>query len=223
MLRPALPFLLAAAAVPGLCAHAQLKLAPVHDPHSYGNPDEIRMSHIALDLAVDFDKKVLSGTAILTVKHERPGATKLVLDTHGLDIDKVSAGRGKQLSAAPFKLGAEDKVLGAPLEIEIPKDATTVQIAYRTRPSAGGLQWLEPSMTAGKRRPYLFSQSESIYGRTWIPMQDSPSVRVTYTALIHTPEDLRAVMSADQDLSNRRTGSYFFKMDKPIPTYLIAL
>ena len=223
MLRPALPLLLAAAAVPGLCAPAQLQLAPAHDPHSYGNPQEIRVAHIGLDLTVDFAKKELRGTAVLTVKHEKPGTTRLVLDTRGLDIGKVMAGNGQQLSAAPFQLGAEDKVLGAPMEIEIPADATTVQIAYHTRPSAGGLQWLEPSMTAGKKQPYLFSQSESIYGRTWIPMQDSPSVRVTYTAIIHTPKDLRAVMSAEQDLSNRRTGTYFFKMDKPIPTYLIAL
>ncbi|HZU52369.1 MAG TPA: M1 family metallopeptidase [Holophagaceae bacterium] len=223
MLRPALPLLLAAAAVPGLCGQAKLQLAPVTDPHSYGNPQEIRVSHIALDLSVDFTKKALSGTAMLSVKHEKVGATKLVLDTHGLVIEKISAGTGKLLQPAPFKLGAEDKILGAPLEIELPLDATTVQIVYRTQPSAGGLQWLDPSMTAGKKEPYLFSQSESIYGRTWIPMQDSPSVRVTYTAVIHTPKNLRAVMSAEQDLSNRRTGTYFFKMDKPIPTYLIAL
>lgn len=222
MLRPALPLLLAAA-LPTACAAAQIHPAPVQDPHSYGNPQEIRVTHIALDLTVDFAKKELRGTALLAVKRERPEAGKLVLDTHGLVIEKVSALRGKQLAEAPFKLGAEDKVLGAPLEIELPRDASAVQIAYRTRPSAGGLQWLEPSMTAGKKAPYLFSQSESIYGRTWIPMQDSPGVRVTYTAILHTPKDLRAVMSAEQDLSNRRTGTYFFKMDKPIPTYLIAL
>ncbi|HXC16654.1 MAG TPA: M1 family metallopeptidase [Holophagaceae bacterium] len=223
MLRPALPLLLAAAAVPGLCAPAQLQLAPVNDPHSYGNPQEIRVSHIALDLTVDFAKKELRGTAVLTVKQEKQDATKLILDTHGLIIEKIKAGNGNQLSGAFFKLGAEDKILGAPLEIELPEGATTVQVVYRTQPSAGGLQWLEPSMTAGKQQPYLFSQSESIYGRTWIPMQDSPSVRVTYTAVIHTSKDLRAVMSADQDLSNRRTGTYFFKMDKAVPTYLIAL
>ncbi|HTL97323.1 MAG TPA: M1 family metallopeptidase, partial [Holophagaceae bacterium] len=135
------------------------------------------------------------------------------------DLDFQALGRRSGVFAEPPVLAKAAKEL----EDTEKMIATTVQIAYRTRPSAGGLQWLEPSMTAGKRRPYLFSQSESIYGRTWIPMQDSPSVRVTYTALIHTPEDLRAVMSADQDLSNRRTGSYFFKMDKPIPTYLIAL
>lgn len=223
MFRPALPLLLAAAAVPGLCAQKPLHLAPVVDPHSYGNPQEIRVTHIGLDLTVDFAKKELRGTALLTVKHEKPDTTKLVLDTHGLVIERVQAGNGKLLSSASYKLGAEDKILGAPLEIEIPKDATSVQITYRTEPTAGGLQWLEPSMTAGKKDPYLFSQSESIYGRTWIPMQDSPGVRVTYTAIIHTPKNLRAVMSAEQDLTNRRTGTYFFKMDKPIPTYLIAL
>src|SRR5690348_410742 len=163
MLRPALPLLLVAAAVPGLCAPAQLQLAPVNDPHSFGNPQEIRVEHIGLDLTVDFAKKELHGTALLTVKHEQPDATKLVLDTHGLVIEKIKAGNGNLLNDASFKLGAEDKILGAPLEIELPEDATTVQIAYRTQPGAGGLQWLEPSMTAGKRQPYLFSQSESIY------------------------------------------------------------
>ena len=74
---------------------------------------------------------------------------------------------------------------------------TRVRIAYRTAPTAGALQWLDPPRTAGRKQPFLFTQSEAIHARSWIPLQDSPGVRITYGATIRVPEGLRAVMSAD--------------------------
>src|SRR5687768_12701622 len=63
--------------------------AVVRDPHSYSRPDEVRVEHITLDLATDFAKKQLVGTATLRIKREA-GAKTLVLDTNGLDVRKVT-------------------------------------------------------------------------------------------------------------------------------------
>ena len=195
------------------------------DVHSYGNPEEIRVTHADLDWDVDFDRKVLRGSATLTVKRPVGGrSTGLVLDTRALDVSKVEASReGSAWTNSPFSLAPPDKILGSALTVTIPEDATQVRITYATRPEASGLQWLDPPQTAGRKNPFLFTQSQAIHARSWIPLQDSPSVRITYRAHVRTPRNLMAVMSADNDPNEPRDGDYDFEMPQPIPSYLIAL
>ena len=65
------------------------------------NPDEVRVRHLGLDLAVDFDRKELRGTATLRSSVSRaPGRAPLVLDSRGLTIETVEAGRGAGCLAA---------------------------------------------------------------------------------------------------------------------------
>ncbi len=193
------------------------------DFHSYANPSAVRVKHIDLDWGVLFDQKILKGTATLTV--DRISADQpLVLDTRDLKVEKVETSVGGQsFSPATFTIGEADKILGAPLTVPLPANANQVRIHYSTSPSASGLQWLEPPQTAGKKAPFLFTQSEAIHARSWIPLQDTPQVRVTYTARVRTPKNLLAVMSAENDANTPRDGDYSFRMDRPIPSYLIAL
>jgi leukotriene-A4 hydrolase len=190
------------------------------DPHSYSNPDEVRVQHIALDLAVDFAKKQLSGTATLRVRNES-NANTLILDTNGLTIQAVTV----QPRNAPvaFTLSPADPVLGSKLEIPITADTQSVTIQYASSPGARALQWLEPAMTAGKKHPFLLSQSQAILARTWVPCQDTPGVRFTYDATIRVPKDLLAVMSAENPQARNEEGVYRFQMANPIPSYLLAL
>src|SRR5262245_36836039 len=57
-------------------AHAD----PTHDVHSYSNPEQIRVKHVDLDLETNFDRKILHGTATLTVERIAP-SDLLKLDT----------------------------------------------------------------------------------------------------------------------------------------------
>jgi leukotriene A-4 hydrolase/aminopeptidase len=202
--------------------------AAPRDAHSYSNPEQVRVRHVALNLDVLFDRKILKGLATLTIERAQAGADTLKLDTRDLKIDSVLASRdGSGFGPAQFTLGAADKILGAPLTIQLPPKATKVAIEYETSPNASGVQWLEPAQTAGKKHPYVFTQSEAIHARSWIPLQDSPAVRVTYTANIRTPKPLRAVMSAGAKpfsgaAEPGQTG-YAFDMPQAIPPYLIAL
>lgn len=193
------------------------------DPHSYANTQDFRTREVALDLDVDFPRRVLRGSAELSLERLRADADTLVLDTRDLDIQAVEAGRGDTLAKTTFRLAPRDPILGSALSIAMPKGADRVRIRYATSPQASGLQWLTPAQTAGKKQPFLFSQSESIHARSWIPLQDTPQVRQTYRARITTPKALRAVMSADNDPQAPRSGEYRFAMPQRIPSYLIAL
>lgn len=189
------------------------------DYHSFANPDAIEVTHLDLDLEVDFDRRVLSGTATLKFKRNRSDADTLILDTRDLTIHSVTVDK----QSLPFTLASSDSFLGAPLSIRVPDEADSISVAYTTSPQASGLQWLSPEQTAGGKHPFLFSQAQAIHARSFIPLQDSPQVRVTYEATIRTPKELLAVMSASNEPNAERDGVYQFDMPQPVPSYLIAL
>ena len=194
------------------------------DLHSFANPDEIVVRHLDLDWDVRFDRRTLDGTATLHIERVGPGAGTLRLDTRDLTITGVElSADGASWAAAAFSLGASDPILGAPLEVTLSDTATRVRVAYATSPGASGVQWLDPAQTAGKRQPFMFTQSQAIHARSWIPLQDTPGVRVTYSATVRTPDTLRAVMSAANDPEAPLDGEFHFEMPQPIPSYLIAL
>ncbi len=190
------------------------------------------MTHLDLDLTVHFDRKELAGVAILDVERQ-PGVkddVPLALDTRGLTIANVGMRSTKSdplkpFQPARFELGPADPILGSRLAIHLAPGTTQVRIEYRSAPTAGALQWLDPSLTAGKARPFLFTQSEAIHARSWIPLQDSPGARITYSAVVRVPKGLTAVMAADALVKpeEAREGFYRFAMPQPIPSYLIAI
>ncbi len=188
------------------------------DPHSFARPNEVVVTHIALDLTVDFASRSLTGSATFDLEHRTSGATGLVLDTWRLAVDRVTGGDGGEL---PFVLGEHDAVLGSALTVEV-GTADRVVVHYATSPEARAVQWLEPEQTASGK-PFLFTQSQPILARTWIPCQDSPAVRVTYDAAIRVPSDLLALMSAENPVELDASGTYRFSMPQPVPSYLIAL
>jgi leukotriene-A4 hydrolase len=194
------------------------------DVHSYSNPQTVKVTHVDLDWNVLFDKKMIQGSATLSLVRQDK-LSPLMLDSRDLNIEKVEmSDDGKAFKSTTFGLGTADKFLGSSLIIQLSPDAKFVRVYYSTSPTAGGLQWLSPEQTAGKKSPYMFSQAQSILARTFIPLQDSPAVRVTYNARVRTPKNLLAVMSSETNPQNApRTGDYRFKMTKPIPTYLIAI
>ena len=195
-----------------------------HDESSYAEPDKVVVKDLALELNVDFDQKQIGGTATYALEWKDKDAKQLVLDTRELTVEKVEA-LAADGAATPlqFELAPADKVFGSRLGIEAPQQPASVRITYHTAPTASGLQWLEPSMTEGKKLPFMFSQSQAIHARSWVPLQDTPSVRFTYEAHVTSRPDVMVLMSADNDPKAARDGDYSFKMPQPIPSYLLAI
>jgi aminopeptidase N len=195
---------------------------PRLDPHSYFDADQPRVTHLDLDLRVDFARRRLVGETMLVLGGAASGA--LDLDTKGLDIRAVRTADGRDI---PFELSGEEPILGRRLRLRLPARTERFVVVHEAGPDAVGLQWLAPEQTAGMRHPFLFTQFQPIHARTMVPLQDTPGVRCSYHAAVTVPEPLGAVMSAGP--SGERAGpgpgvhTLLFDMPQAIPSYLIAL
>jgi len=199
-----------------------LMMMPEKDEHSFAEPDKILVKHVDLDLRVDFDRKQLRGHATLRLQRKEAGAP-LVLDTRKLHVERCEASRdGQKFQTVQYAFGKEDPILGTPLTIHLSAEATSVRVYYHTDPEASALQWLRPQQTYSKRHSFLFTQSQAIHARSWIPLQDTPGVRITYSATIRVHDRLEAVMSAARE-EPQEQDVFHFTMQQPIPSYLIAL
>lgn len=189
------------------------------DIHSFARPSEAVVRHIDLDLKVDFDSSRLFGFAELTIEN-LSGTDKLHLDSRDLLINEITRDDSGSVN---YMLMPAQPILGSELVIDILPSTRKVRIAYSTSPTAAALQWLRPEQTAGGKYPFLFTQSQAILARTWIPLQDSPGIRFTYNARITCPPELMALMSAENDTTLHADGVYSFRMPQAIPSYLMAL
>jgi aminopeptidase N len=198
--------------------------ASAQDPHSYARYDAVRTTHLHLDLEADFDARALRGFAELSLRWSDPKAATLDLDTRDLRVDRVLVLDGEtNWRPARFTLGPRDPMRGSHLAIAAAGQPSKVRIYYASRPQASGLQWLSPAQTLGRTQPFMFSQSQAIHARSWVPLQDTPAVRFGYSARVRAPEGLRVLMSANNDPAQDGAGGYRFVMPQPIPSYLLAI
>jgi len=195
------------------------KADPEKDWHTHSNADSVVARHLNLDIRVDFDRKKINGQATWQLENKLQ-ANSVVFDTKDLRIDSILDDQGRKVS---FTQSPDDVIIGSALRVPLNPGQQSLTIYYETGDAPIALQWLEPAQTFGKKHPFLYTQSESIYARSWIPCQDGPGIRYTYEATVRTPKGLMALMSAENPQQKSADGVYHFKMDKPIPAYLMAL
>ncbi|MBM56376.1 MAG: aminopeptidase [Euryarchaeota archaeon] len=193
-------------------SQAILDMKRATDHHSFSKPNESIATHLEWDANVDFDKRTVSATATYSISSSKD-ADRIIFDIRELNIESVTVDG----TEGSYEIGAEMPFIGSPLSINITPETKEIGITYSTQPGADAFLWVEGSS------PFLFTQSQAILARTWIPCQDSPGVRFTYNARVTVPNNLMALMSAENPTDKNNLGVYEFKMDQPIPSYLLAL
>jgi aminopeptidase N len=193
-------------------SQAILKMKRATDHHSYSKPEVAVVKHLDWSATVDFDSRIISATASYDINTSNT-ADEIIFDIRELDIESITVDGVK----STFTIGEEQEFIGSPLKISITPDAKKVSISYKTQPGADAFLWVEGE------NPFLFTQSQAILARTWIPCQDSPGIRFTYNASVDVPKGLMALMSAVNPTTKTDDGHYDFVMDQPIPSYLLAL
>jgi leukotriene-A4 hydrolase len=191
----------------------------IEDFHTLSNADSIEFKHLDLNIEVDFTTKSINGVATWTIANYKQ-AKFAILDNKNLIIDSTWV---DDELVTPL-IGNNDSILGAALQIPIKNASTKIVIKYATSPTAKALQWLAASQTKGKKHGFLYTQSESIQARSWVPCPDGPGIRFTYSAQVKVPKGMMALMSADGNTQKMNTeGVYKFNMPIRIPAYLLAL
>jgi len=191
-----------------------------NDPHSFSKPAEAVVTHLKWDAKVDFKEEIIRATASYTIKN-KTAADSIFLDSKDLVIHQIK--RDDEESPLQYKLTSTNSYLGSQLAIPITSNTKEIRIEYETTKGADALQFLAPQQTSGKKHSFLFTQSQAILARSWIPCQDSPGIRFTYEASVEVPGGMLALMSAKNPQSVNEDGIYHFSMPQPIPSYLLAL
>ncbi|KAM8988042.1 LOW QUALITY PROTEIN: aminopeptidase B [Ara ararauna] len=112
---------------------------------------------------------------------------------------------------------------GRALLITVPSAEQRLSLRIDYEAGGGpGVCWLAPEQTAGKQKPFMYTQGQAVLNRSFFPCFDTPSVKCTYSATVKVPEGFVAVMSATS-WEKKEDNTFVFEMSHPIPSYLIAL
>lgn len=195
--------------------------------YSLARPHEAVVEHISLDLVIDFQRKVVKGSATLSIK--RIVGDQLFLDSEGLIIHEIS-GTGLEWEPIVQDNGA-DKIEGIKiiLDTHVADDEHSITIVYESSPNARGLVWVDKEQTRMKE-PMLFSHNYPIGARTWIPCQDTPAVsQGIFMKVRIEKEDMSTpylvLVSGSHNYRQARSDMFYDNLmsDKNIPLYQFAL
>ncbi|XP_043932604.1 aminopeptidase B [Protopterus annectens] len=191
---------------------------------------QFRIDNYNLNLEVDFDKKELHGVTTLELTCLQESESVLHLDVHDtLTVQSASyqvAGTGDNFVdlrpvVKPFT------GYGTQLELSFPAplhSGDQLQVAIRyTSVNGPGVCWLDPLQTAGKKKPFVYTQGQAVLNRCFFPCFDTPAVKSKYSATVKVPPGFTAVMSATNWEKDEKENTFHFSMKIPIPAYLVAL
>ncbi|ESO83886.1 hypothetical protein LOTGIDRAFT_222314 [Lottia gigantea] len=204
------------------------------DVATASNFREIKVSGYHFDFDVDFDRREIKGQEVLScslVSSAEKKTKEVILDVHQtLQVIRV----GLQQNDTDLKFEIKPFTdYGTALHIQIPEsklDGSEFKLWISFIATGGtGVCWLDPLQTAGKVKPYLYTQGQAACNRSFFPCQDTPAVKTPYTANVKIPEGFTAVMSASESsygnvpnlTGNKNT--YYFSLKQPVQCYLIAL
>jgi len=186
----------------------------------YARSRDYDLQHSKIALRFDLEQKKVLGEVTHSLSILRDGTTKIVFDSAGLTIQKVTINK----TAAKFETAAEK--LSIPLAAEAKAgDKFEITIRYEGKPTKG-MYFILPDKDYPDRPSQIWTQGESEDTRYYLPTYDYPNDRLTTETLLTVPASwitvsngkLISVSDAGQGLK-----TWYWKESVPSSTYLITV
>jgi aminopeptidase N len=166
-------------------------------------------------------KHTVQATATIAFASLTDGLKRLRLHSRDTTVLTVTDSDGRSLSHS-----TADGILGIDLAAPLAKGAKeSVRIHYRSTPTSG-LWFHGPTKEHPDVPLSVYSQGQGTSNRHWIPCYDEPDDRLTVEVHVTVNDPMKSasnglLMSDTYSPGPKRTD--YWKMERPIPTYLITL
>jgi aminopeptidase N len=188
-----------------------------------GNPG---VDVVDYDIAIRYEPDIdsVSATATLVVR-STDDLDVFTLDAIGLDVVSVTIDG----TAADFEADSPELRI-MPVDAIAADAEFAVEIAYEVAPdpqsSVIGLPngWFHTEGVAGAGGSYVLNQPDG--ARTWLPSNDHPSDKATWTFRITVPDGLTGVANGaleGNESNGDGTTTWTWRQDEPMATYLVQL
>ena len=158
--------------------------------------------------------------------------SEVVLDFQGIDISRAYYLNSTGSVVEAYYEHFNDVNLGSALRIYLTDKVAAgntlqLMVDYSTNDKSAAINWLTPAQTASDTLSYMFTECQDSHCRSVAPMQDTPAIKMPYTASVTVENTGYLVkMSANSTSSSisadKKMKTYNFEMNLPVPSYLIA-
>ncbi|GJN94354.1 hypothetical protein Rhopal_007428-T1 [Rhodotorula paludigena] len=217
------------------------------DTATQSNYQDVATTHLHLDLTVDWAQRILRGSVTHSLAVHADSVDKVVFDSSYLAVKRAYLATAERPSSSdasaaqkhdelPISLPAKrHPALGSALSIALPRaynkgETVRLTIEYATTDECTALGWLNKEQTDSGKYPFMYSQCQAIHARSLVPCQDTPGVKATYSASIHSPlpillSALRTSppLDAPSPPIDGTVHTWEWEQKIGIPSYLIAI
>src|SRR5215469_17927016 len=179
------------------------------------------IKHVRLEVALDFERKEIAGTAMHRMTAITSGVAMLEFDAAEMTVTAVRV--GSVTASFDLDAGKLGVTLPAPLKAG---EEIEVAIDYHARPRRG-LYFVGPDEGYPNKPVQALTQGEDEDSRYWFPCYDYPNDRTTSEVIATVPEKFTAISNgaliSNTHHSSAHTRTFHWRHDVPHSTYLITL
>lgn len=178
------------------------------------------VTHVKLDIALDFDQETINGTVSTTFVALYETVSTVSFDAVELHIEKVALADGTNLSYS-----STDQKLTVTLDHPYQHGATfTVVITYHARPRIG-LHFVKPAPEDPTRPVHAYTFGQPRYHSHWFPCHDAPNDRATTEIIATVPAQFMTISNGNllEIKDNGATRTHHWRHDVPHAAYLVSL
>jgi aminopeptidase N len=186
----------------------------------YARTRDYDLQHSRIALRFDLEQRKVLGEVTHSLSILRDGCAKIVFDSSGLTIQKVTVNK----AAAKFETTAEKLII--PLAAEAKTgEKFDIAIKYEGKP-AKGMYFILPDKDYPDRPSQIWTQGESEDTHYYLPTYDYPNDRLTTETILTVPSSWITVSNGKlMSVSDAGKGlkTWYWKESVPSSTYLITV